>query len=147
VYFGPALLTLDDKGRLSFPTRFREALTLQSAGRATLTRHHRDDCLLIYPQTVWDAKAAELQNLDYELQDVARALFGHMHPTELDSAGRLLIPATHRVLVGLERDVLLLGLGKYFELWDAKRHAEHLQARRGKEPSEAEKGFKYAPSI
>ena len=54
MFQGRSALSLDAKGRMSVPTRHRDALTLQCEGRLTLTRHP-DGCLLLYPRTVWES--------------------------------------------------------------------------------------------
>lgn len=119
VFQGTSELALDGKGRLSIPARQRETLLAQCEGRVTLTLHHHG-CLLIYPRPVWEQKRDELAR-DYTDEDrieLARLITGSAYDTELDSAGRVLIPSHLRTDACLQRDVLLLGLGSYLELWD-----------------------------
>jgi len=59
VFHGRSALTLDAKGRVSIPTRHRDALVSQSEGRLTFTRHP-DGCLLMYPRSEWEKKREQI---------------------------------------------------------------------------------------
>jgi MraZ protein len=111
-------LTLDAKGRLSMPTRHRNALMEQDEGRLTLTRHP-DGCLLVYPRQVWQAKREEVARFPMSARALQRLLLGSAQDVELDAAGRFLVAPELRNAAGLTRDVMLLGMGAHFELWDA----------------------------
>lgn len=123
MYQGPAKLTLDAKGRISVPTKHRDALIAQSEGRVTLTRHP-DGCLLLYPRPRWETKREELSRLPYAARVLTRIMVGSAVDLELDNAGRLLVPAELRVHAGLEREVMLAGVGEHFELWEPARMLE-----------------------
>jgi MraZ protein len=114
---------LDDKGRLSMPSRHRETLVAHCDGRITLTRHP-DRCLVVYPRPVWEVKRAELAQMPFEAREWVRIIVGSARSLELDSAGRILVPAELRGVAGLERDVVLIGLENRLELWDAATRAE-----------------------
>ena len=122
VFQGSSALTLDAKGRISIPTRHRDALMSQADGRLTLTRHP-DGCLLVYPRPEWKRSASRLPPFPCR---PARCSAG----VELDGSGRVLIAPELRNASGMTRDVMLLGLGAHFELWDAatlaSREAEDL---------------------
>ena len=126
MFQGSSQLTLDAKGRLSMPTRHREALHALCDSRLTLTRHP-DGCLLIYPRPRWEAKREEIARLPYSARALQRLLLGSAMDVELDAAGRLQITSELRGAAGLERDAMLLGMGEHFELWDAARHESTLQ--------------------
>src|SRR5512134_2606871 len=121
MFQGSSLLTLDDKGRLSMPTRYRDEIVTACEGQLTITRNW-DSCLLIYPRPTWEKKKIELAAMSMEAAPFARILFGGAQDIDLDTAGRMLVPATLRTLAGLERDVLLIGMGNRFELWNAQRY-------------------------
>lgn len=127
MFQGTSNLTIDVKGRLSMPTRHRDALVAQCEGRLTLTRHP-DGCLLVYPRPVWESKREQLVRLSAAARDLQRLLLGSASDVEFDSAGRVLIAAELREVAGLSRDVKLMGMGAHFELWDADRLAAHEQA-------------------
>jgi MraZ protein len=120
VFQGTSNLTIDAKGRLSMPTRHRDALLAQCEGRLTLTLHP-DGCLLVYPRPVWLTRREALGHLNATARDLLRMLIGSASDVEFDSAGRILISPELREEAGLQRDVKLMGVGAYFELWDVER--------------------------
>jgi MraZ protein len=129
VFQGSSALILDAKGRLSIPTRHRQALVAQADGRVTLTRHP-DGCLLLYPRQEWEKKRESIVTLPMSARALQRLLLGNAQDVELDGSGRVLIAPELRNAVGITREVMLLGMGAHFELWDAaslsRREAEDL---------------------
>jgi MraZ protein len=129
VFQGSSALTLDAKGRVSIPTRHRDALVAQAEGRLTLTRHP-DGCLLMYPRQEWEEKRKAIAALPMSARAMQRLLLGNAQDVELDGSGRILIAPELRNAVGMTRDAMLLGMGAHFELWDAaslaRREAEDL---------------------
>ncbi|HUD25447.1 MAG TPA: division/cell wall cluster transcriptional repressor MraZ [Burkholderiaceae bacterium] len=128
MFQGASQLTLDGKGRVSIPSRHRDVLTAQCEGRLTLTRHP-DGCLLVYPRPVWEARREDIAALPYAARALQRLLLGNAADTEIDSAGRVLVPAELRAAAALERDVMLLGMATHFELWDLGRLAQQEQGQ------------------
>jgi MraZ protein len=112
-------LNLDAKGRLTLPTKHREAMALECSGNLVLTAHpHR--CLLIYPQPAWEpiqAKMTALSSFDKQSSGLQRLLVGFAEDVVLDSAGRLLVSPELRDFAGLGKEVMLVGQGSHFELW------------------------------
>lgn len=142
MFQGAAQLTLDGKGRLSMPTRHRDALLAQCDGRMTLTRHP-DGCVLFYPRPTWEAKRPEIANLPYSARGLQRMLLGSALDVELDSSGRVLVPAELRTPCAIERDVMLLGMAAHFELWDVQRLAQHEKEQLAHGLPEAAAGFTF----
>jgi MraZ protein len=127
MFRGATELTLDSKGRLALPTRYRERVAERCGGRLIVTIHPGGECLLVYPLPDWEAlehKLMQLPNLRPDAQRVQRLLVGHAADLELDSHGRMLLPANLRAFAALSRDVELIGQGSHFELWDEKRWTE-----------------------
>lgn len=130
MFRGISNLTLDAKGRLAMPARYRERLAETCRGQLVVTID-RDHCLLIYPLPEWEAleeRLVRLPSLNPQARELQRLLLGHATEVELDGHSRLLLPPELRGFAGLERDVVLLGLGRKFELWqqanwDARREA------------------------
>jgi MraZ protein len=122
MFRGATSLNMDAKGRLAVPSRHRDALMAQSAGQLVLTAHpHR--CLLLYPQPAWEpiqARIMSLSSFDRQSSALQRLLVGYAEDIELDSAGRLLISPVLREFAGLEKQVMLVGQGSHFELWQAE---------------------------
>lgn len=122
VFRGANQLTLDAKGRMVMPTRYRDRLVERSNGRVVVTVD-RDQCLLIYPLPDWDEierKLMRLPTLNPQARRLQRLMVGYATDLELDGHGRLLLPAELRAFAGLTRAAVLLGQGNRFELWDEK---------------------------
>lgn len=117
VFQGSSALTLDAKGRMSIPTRHRDALISQAEGRLTLTRHP-DGCLLVYPRPVWEARREQIARFPMSARALQRLLLGNAQDVDMDAAGRVLVAPELRDAAGLEREVMLMGMGEHFELWD-----------------------------
>lgn len=120
MYRGATSLNLDAKGRLAVPTKHREAMQLECAGNVVLTAHpHR--CLLLYPQPAWEpiqAKMMALSSFDKRSSALQRLLVGYAEDITLDSAGRLLVSPALREFANLDKEVMLVGQGSHFELWN-----------------------------
>jgi MraZ protein len=101
----------------------------QEEGRLTLTRHP-DGCLLVYPRSVWEEKRVQVANFPMAARPLQRLLLGNAQDVDMDGTGRILVAPELRSAVGLTREVMLLGMGSHFELWDsaewARREAEDL---------------------
>ncbi len=106
------------------PSRHRDSLAAGCDGRLTVTRHP-DGCLLVYPRPTWEARREQIAQLPYSARALQRLLLGNATDVDLDSAGRVLVPTELRTAAQLERDLMLLGMGAHFELWDTTRLAEH----------------------
>ena len=124
MFQGASAINLDAKGRMSIPARHRDALTLQCEGRITLTRHPHG-CLLFFPRPVWEIHRDQIASWPMSARAWQRIFLGNASDVEMDSAGRILIAPELRAAVGLSRDVMLLGMGSHFEIWDASRLAEN----------------------
>jgi MraZ protein len=124
VFQGASALTLDGKGRMAVPVRHRDALAALSANQLTLTQHPVG-CLLVFPRPSWESFRTQLLGLPMEADGWRRFFVGSAVDVEVDSAARLLVPPELRAMAGLDKDVLLLGMGQRLELWDANRYAAH----------------------
>ena len=120
MYQGASSLSLDAKGRMSVPTRHRDALMIQCEGRVTLTKHPHG-CLLLFPRPVWESHREQIASWPMSARAWQRIFLGNASDVEFDSAGRLLIAPELRTAAGLTRDVMLLGMGSHFEIWDASK--------------------------
>lgn len=130
LFQGISSVTIDAKGRLSVPTRHRDAISNQFEGRLTITRHP-DGCLMIFPRPEWERYREKVLALPESVRWWKRILVGNAMDVEMDGAGRLLVPPELRQAVGLSKEAVLLGLGNVFELWDKAsyeaKEAETLQ--------------------
>ncbi|MEE8118369.1 MAG: division/cell wall cluster transcriptional repressor MraZ [Gammaproteobacteria bacterium] len=113
-------VTLDAKGRLAIPTRFRQQLSDCCQGHVVLTVD-RDYCLLLYPLPDWEEierKLIRLPSLNPQARRLQRLLVGHATDLEIDSNGRVLLPQPLREFAQLEKRVVMIGQGNKFELWN-----------------------------
>lgn len=123
MFRGVTNLTVDSKGRLAMPARYREALLGRAEGRLVVTTDS-PVCLLIYAAPDWEpieAKLMGLSSFDARIRDLQRLLVGYASEVELDGTGRILIPAPLRKFAGIDKDVALVGQGRRFELWDVAK--------------------------
>ena len=113
--------TIDPKGRLIVPARFREEL-----GEAFWITNGNDGCLNIYPEKAWEAFLEKLQLLTNteKKRKIVRSFVSKANNVELDKQGRVLIPTALRGYAGLEKDVVLAGAIDKIEVWDKKRWDE-----------------------
>lgn len=119
MFRGIAQLNLDSKGRLAVPARHRDLLLERCAGHLVITAD-ADRCLLVYPLPDWELiqqKLEGLSNLDPRVRDLQRRLIGFAVDVDMDGAGRILIAPALRQYAQLEKNVVLVGQGKKFELW------------------------------
>ena len=128
MFRGATSLSLDAKSRLAVPTKHREALQLECAGNLVLTAHpHR--CLLLYPQPAWEpiqVKMMALSSFDKQSSALQRLLVGFAEDVMLDGAGRMLVSPVLREFAGLDKEVMLVGQGSHFELWNMEAWREQL---------------------
>lgn len=126
VFRGANKVTLDSKGRMVMPTRYRDRIVERSNGRLVVTID-RDQCLLLYPLPDWEEierKLMRLPSLNEHARRLQRLMVGHATDLELDGHGRVLLPPKLREFASLTRDAILLGQGNRFELWDEARWNE-----------------------
>ena len=127
VFQGASALNLDAKGRMSVPAKHRDALLVQGEGRVTLTKHP-DGCLLLFPRPEWEAFRARVAQLPMDAHWWRRIFLGNATELDLDGAGRILVSPELRSAAGIQREVILLGMGSHLELWDATTYATKEQA-------------------
>lgn len=115
--------TIDEKGRVAVPARFRGEL----AGTAYVSRWI-DGCLAIFPRAEWNALAdrvGALQLTDASARNFARFLFSGAIEVELDRQGRAVLPAYLRQFAGLNGEALVVGARDHLELWQPDRWAAY----------------------
>lgn len=124
IFQGASALSLDAKGRLAVPARHRDALQALCAGQLTLTKHP-EGCLMVFPRPAWETFRDKVAALPMSAAGWKRIFLGNAMDVEVDSAARVLVSPELRAAAGLTKDVMLLGMGSHFELWDAQRYAAH----------------------
>lgn len=132
VFQGANQINLDAKGRMAVPTRARDPLTQGGTVKLVLTAHP-DNCLLLYPTPAWEpirAQVMSFPSLDRQASLWKRLLVGFAQEVEPDSAGRLLIPPELRDFARIARQVMFVGQGSHFEIWDLESWKSQLEALR-----------------
>ncbi len=111
--------TVDAKGRLIMPSKFREVL-----GEEFVVSKGMDGCLFVYGNNDWNAfeqKLTSLPLINKEARQFARFFLAGAAQVELDKQGRILIPANLREFAGLDKDVVLVGVGSRIEIWSKEK--------------------------
>ena len=142
MFQGASAINLDVKGRMSIPARHRDALLAQGQGRITLTKH-QDGCLLLFPQLEWESFRERVAKLPLEANWWRRIFLGNASEMEMDGSGRILISPELRAASGMEKEIILLGMGSHLEVWDAKTYAEKEQLAISQGMPEALKQFNF----
>jgi MraZ protein len=126
VFRGGPLLKLDDKSRLTVPAKYKDALLGAPTHGQLVVAKNPDRCLWIFPLPVWLEFEADVRRNMKQVDAAWRRLYiGSAQEVEIDSAGRVLIAPELREWAGMvSREVKLMGMGEYFELWDSARYAE-----------------------
>jgi len=127
MFRGRSKHNLDDKGRLAIPTRFREVLNQK--GDQCLVVTNKDDCIWAFTRDVWrrlEEKAASLPLFDKEGIAFMRYFISGAEECEVKN-GRITIPLYLREVTGLEKEVVLVGQLKRFEIWDKNKWEEEFK--------------------
>ncbi|MCB1738785.1 MAG: division/cell wall cluster transcriptional repressor MraZ [Gammaproteobacteria bacterium] len=121
MFRGDYALSMDPKGRLAIPTRYRDRLDEVCAGKLVITISLLERCLSVYPAPEWQRIEKTLESLpalDQKAQAISHLLIGHALECDLDGQGRILISQTLRDFAGLDKRVRMVGQVRRFELWD-----------------------------
>lgn len=117
---GTTSVSLDSKGRLVVPSRYRDLLALIS-DRVVITADPVG-CLMLYPQTEWApirARLRGLSDMNPRTRDMKLLMLGMAQESTFDTAGRVLLTPDQREFAGLEKGAKLVGLGNRIEIWDS----------------------------
>ena len=120
MYRGANLLTVDAKGRVAMPARYRQSLLDVCGGQLVITANFQR-CLLLYPMPTWlelERKLLVLPDVHAQSAGLKRLLVGHATEVEMDKQGRMLLPPVLRDYAQLSREAMLVGRIDSFELWD-----------------------------
>ena len=122
MFFGETAITLDSKGRMALPTRFRSDIEEQCGNRLVLTYSAFDSgALWLYPEEQWRLvrdNVMGMSTFNPSHRSLQRRLVGSATPIEPDSNGRIQLPQTLRQVAGLEKRAVFMGMGTRFELWN-----------------------------
>lgn len=118
MFMGEFEHSIDSKGRIIIPSRFREDL-----GEKFFITVGLDGCLFVYPQKEWEEFSEEIRKLPgtKEARHLQRTFFGKAAACEVDKQGRILIPSVLREAAGLEKDIVFVGVLNKIEIWSKER--------------------------
>ena len=115
--------TLDTKGRLIIPAKFREVL-----GEEFVISKGMDGCLFVYANDDWNAfeqKLTSLPLINKEARQFARFFLAGAATVEVDKQGRILLPANLREYAGIDKEVVSVGVFSRVEIWSKERYLEN----------------------
>lgn len=113
---------IDSKGRLSVPSRFRELLSSNYDDRVIITNF--DQCLWAYPMAEWlelEKKVNALPQFGDDVKAFQRVFISAAQECPIDKQGRMLVPGELREYAGINRDVVIVGMTRRFEIWAKDR--------------------------
>ena len=120
MFQGATILSLDAKGRVAIPTRYREDIDELCKGQLVVTVD-QDRCLIIYPRPNWlriQEHLISLPTRERSVRQMKRQMLGLAEDVEPDSAGRIRLTQAQRDFARLGKKVVLIGQGNKFEMWD-----------------------------
>ncbi len=123
MFMGEYNHTVDAKGRLIVPSKFREQL-----GEEFVVTKGLDGCLFVYTNSEWHKIEEKFQNIPMTSKDArkfSRFFFAGAAALEIDKQGRVLLPPVLREYAGLQKEVVLVGVLNRVEIWDAARWQEN----------------------
>ena len=119
---------LDAKGRLVLPSKIKARLP-ESAGNQVVVMQGMEPCLVIYSTLEYKkiySRIASLNEFNPEFRQLQRNFFRRVAEIELDSAGRLLLPKSMIKYAGLEKEMILVGMGNRVEIWNTSQYEKYL---------------------
>jgi MraZ protein len=138
MFIGTYEHTIDEKSRLTLPSRFRDGL-----GDAVVLARGLDGNIAVYAKETWsvtvEARISALDPLSREARELRRFFFSGAAESSVDRQGRILVPAVLTRHAGLERDVIVAGNYDHLELWQPAAWEQHLHAVEGSAEHAAER--------
>ncbi len=111
--------TIDEKGRIIIPPKFRKDL-----GDEFIITRGLEKCIYVYPMETWKELSFKISSLPLEKRDVRiyqRFIFSSALDVKMDSQGRVSIPKALRDYAGIKKDVVMVGVSSRVEIWDKER--------------------------
>ncbi|WP_284243697.1 division/cell wall cluster transcriptional repressor MraZ [Thalassotalea insulae] len=130
MFRGTSAITLDSKNRITIPTRYREELFADCQGKMVCTVDIQHPCLLLYPLPEWEEielKLCSLSSMNSQERLLQQVLLGNASDCDIDKSGRLLINGPLRNHAGLEKNIMLVGQLKKFEIWSEQAWQDQMQ--------------------
>jgi len=130
LFIGEYFYTIDDKGRVNIPARFRKA-SAENADNIYIIAQGKDKCLYIYPMDIYEKKIVDMMDQLSETDRYHRAFMSlqgaKATDASLDKQGRITIPPKFLEFAGIQRDVQIIGAFNRIEVWDPPTREKYLQ--------------------
>ncbi len=146
-FYGQFQTTLDDKGRFALPAKLRNVVDSSGKGYldgTVLLTKGLEGCLTIYPEPEWLEIEKRLSSLNFTQKDFryfSRRFYSAATAVSADRSGRILIPANLVAEAGLRKDLLVIGVNRWIEVWNPERFEYYLQQYSGSYEEVAERLF------
>ena len=128
-FFGQYNVVMDDKGRISLPSRLRPSIqTADTEPDTFILTKGLDNCLALYPRKQWELIQQRLDTVSFTRRDFrffTRLLHSMAVQVTLDRQGRLLIPSHLQKEASLKKDVLVIGAYRWVEFWDPETYSKY----------------------
>jgi len=151
-FYGQFQTTLDDKGRFALPAKLRNVVDSEGKpcldGTVLLTKG-LEGCLSIYPEREWSDMQERLSGLSFTQKDFryfSRRFYSSASAVSLDRSGRILVPSNLITEAGLKKELLVIGVNRWIEVWTPDRFEYYLQQYSGSYEDVAERLFTGKPS-
>ncbi len=121
---------LDDRGRVTLPRKIRQEID----EREVVLAKGFDPCVFGFDKASWEREAAkqlEAPVTDEKARNLRRYLFAGAEKVEIDKLGRILLPAQLKEYAGIAREVVVIGAGDHFEIWDTGKWEDYEAAHTG----------------
>jgi len=133
-FIGTYRHNLDNKFRASVPASFRKKIRVKYPSDELILVSNDEQCLFVYPKELWEklidyTKRQTLSPFNPDLIEFRRLLFSGAEQVEIDGQGRILLSAEQRQLVGIDKEIVIIGAGENFEIWSAERWMEYRKSR------------------
>lgn len=129
MFRGATTLSLDDKGRIAIPSKYRSLLLADAEGKMVCTIDSKQPCLLLYAMPDWKVVEKRLSGLSSFVpaeRRLQRLVLGHADDCDMDKNGRVLLATTLRNHANLSKKVMLIGQLNKFEIWDEETWYEQI---------------------
>jgi len=133
MFYGEYEHSLDKKGRVILPSKFREVAKANFVERFYVTRG-LDNCLFLFTEEEWKSQAAKFKSLSFtkaQARKFNRLFFAGAQEVECDRQGRILLPRYLKDFAGIKKDVMIIGVSDRIEIWDAARWKEFYDTEKG----------------
>ena len=128
MFYGQFDYAIDDKGRLSVPAKFRDALLWAHDDLSLILTTHPDSCIVAYSPKEWQVLqerfAAVDDDVKYEAKNWMRVFYSGVTDCPLDKLGRILVPQLLRNHAAIQKNVVIVGMNKKIEIWSEEAWAD-----------------------